>query len=167
MINEATGAVTATIPVGSGPSGVAVDPAAGTVYVTNNYDGTVSVINEATGAVTATIPVGPHPYGVAVDPAAGTVYVTNDNRHGVGDQRGDPRRDRHHPRRPRPDGVAVDPAAGTVYVTNAGAGTVSVIDTATGAVTATIPVGSDPYEVAVDPAAGTVYVTNVTSARCR
>ena len=54
-----------------------MDPAAGTVYVTNSSDGTVSVINEATSAVTATIPVGSEPDGVAVDPAAGTVYVTN------------------------------------------------------------------------------------------
>ena len=77
MINAATGAVTATIPVGAYPYGVAVDPAAGTVYVANTAADTVSVINAATGAVTATIPVGSYPYGVAVDPAAGTVYVAN------------------------------------------------------------------------------------------
>ena len=69
-------------------------------------------------------------------------------------------RDRHHPRGLLPAAVAVDPAAGTVYVTNANDGTVSVIDAATNAVTATIPVGTYPYGVAVDPAAGTVYVTN-------
>ena len=46
--------VTATIPVGSRPDGVAVDPAARTVYVTNYGDGTVSVIDAATRAVTAT-----------------------------------------------------------------------------------------------------------------
>lgn len=39
--------VTATIPVGSDPDEVAVDPAAGTVYVTNYSDGTVSVITAA------------------------------------------------------------------------------------------------------------------------
>jgi DNA-binding beta-propeller fold protein YncE len=47
--------VTATIGVGSDPDGVAVDSAAGTVYVTNADDGTVSVIDAATNAVTATI----------------------------------------------------------------------------------------------------------------
>ena len=35
VIDAATRAVTATIPAGSCPDGVAVDPAAGTVYVTN------------------------------------------------------------------------------------------------------------------------------------
>jgi DNA-binding beta-propeller fold protein YncE len=37
--------VTGTIAVGSDPLGVATDPAAGTVYVTNYEDNTVSVIN--------------------------------------------------------------------------------------------------------------------------
>jgi YVTN family beta-propeller protein len=69
--------VTATIPVGSYPDGVAVDPAAGTVYVPNSLYDTVSAIDEATNTVTAAIAVGAEPYGVAVDPVAGTVYVTN------------------------------------------------------------------------------------------
>jgi YVTN family beta-propeller protein len=69
--------VTATIPVGSYPYGVAVDPAAGTVYVANSGAGTVSVIDAATRAVTATIAVGPSPIGVAVDPATHTTYVAN------------------------------------------------------------------------------------------
>jgi len=37
---------------------------------------------------------------------------------------------------------------------------VSVIDAATRTVTATIPVGTEPFAVAADPAAGTVYVAN-------
>jgi YVTN family beta-propeller protein len=55
----------------------------------------------------------------------------------------------------------VDPAAHTAYVANGGSGTVSVIDEATGTVTATIAVGSGPDGVAVDPAAHTAYVTNL------
>ena len=35
VIDAATSTVTATITVGNGPVAVAVDPAAGTVYVTN------------------------------------------------------------------------------------------------------------------------------------
>ena len=154
--------VTATIPVGTNPYGVAVDPAAGTVYVTNQSDGTVSVIDEATSAVTATIPVGTNPYGVAVDPAAGTVYVTNqsDDTVSVIDE-ATSAVTATIPVGYAPRGVAVDPAAGTVYVTNydGASSTVSVIDAATNTVTATIPVDSNPDGVAVDPAAGTVYVT--------
>lgn len=53
--------------------------------------------------------------------------------------------------------------AQTAYITNYGDNTVSVIDTATNTVTATIPVGVDPYglnAVAVSPDGRRVYVTN-------
>ena len=154
--------VTATIPVGSYPLAVAVDPSTHTAYVTNAHDDTVSVIDAATRAVTATIPVGSFPYGVAVDPAAGTVYVANDSAHGTVSVIDAATRavTATIPVGSYPFGVAVDPAAGTVYVANYGDGTVSVIDAATRAVTATIPVGSGPDGVAVDPAAGTAYVAN-------
>jgi YVTN family beta-propeller protein len=79
VIDVATNAVTATIPVGTYPAGVAVNPPTDTAYVTNYNDDTVSVIDVATNAVTATIPVGNGPVGVAVNPATGTIYVTNQN----------------------------------------------------------------------------------------
>jgi serine/threonine-protein kinase len=69
--------VTRTIPVGFNPDGVAVDPAARSVYVANFLGNSVSVIDEAARTVTATIPVGPNPDGVAVDPTAHTAYVAN------------------------------------------------------------------------------------------
>ena len=69
--------VTATIPVGSTPEGVAVDSSTGIAYVTNRGDDSVSVISTATNTVTATIPVGDGPDGVALDAAAGTAYVAN------------------------------------------------------------------------------------------
>ena len=77
MINPTTNTVTATIPVGSDPQGVAVSPETGDVYVTNFGDGTVSVINPATNTVTATIPDSTNVFGVAVSPETGDVYVTN------------------------------------------------------------------------------------------
>ena len=77
VIDAATSTVIRTIRVGSFPFGVAVDPAARTVYVTNWGDGTVSVIDGATSTVTATLPVGSYPVGVAVDPGTHTAYVAN------------------------------------------------------------------------------------------
>ena len=48
------------------------------------------------------------------------------------------------------------------------AGAVPASAAAAYTVTATIPVGADPYGVAVDPAAETVYVANIPAlARCR
>jgi len=46
------------------------------------------------------------------------------------------------------------------YITNEGSSTVSVIDTATNTVIATIPVGSHPQGVAVTPDGSRVYVAN-------
>jgi DNA-binding beta-propeller fold protein YncE len=79
----------ATVKVGIGPDGVAVNDLTSTVYVANNADGdapgTVSVINGATcnGANTAgcapigTVPVGRSPRLAAIDTATDEVYVTD------------------------------------------------------------------------------------------
>jgi YVTN family beta-propeller protein len=45
VISGRTGTVTGTIPVGTGPRGVAVNPVTNTVYVANFFDNTVSVIS--------------------------------------------------------------------------------------------------------------------------
>jgi YVTN family beta-propeller protein len=138
------------VPVGSFPTGVAVDPAGTRVYVTDGVSNTVSVIATATNTVVATVPVGSIPIGVAVDPAGSRVYVANNNVFsGVSSTvsvidtatntvvatvpvgRG-------------PSGVAVNPAGSRVYVANSASDTVSVIDTATNTVVATVPVGRGP-----------------------
>jgi len=54
--------------VGSGPIGVAVNPAGTKAYVANSDYNTVSVIDTATNTVTATVNVGSSPYGVSVTP---------------------------------------------------------------------------------------------------
>jgi YVTN family beta-propeller protein len=80
VIDTKTNKVTATIPVGAGPLGVAVSPDGSKVYITNDNDnpGTVAVIATATNKVIATIPVGDAPFGVAVSPDGGKVYVVNE-----------------------------------------------------------------------------------------
>jgi len=65
VIATATNTVTATIPVGTNPYGVAVSPDGSTAYVTNASNNNVSVIATATNTVTATIPVGTSPEGIA------------------------------------------------------------------------------------------------------
>ena len=56
--------------------------------------------------------------------------------------------------------AAASGCAGTAYVTNIVGGTVSVINTATGAVSAPITVGLLPYWVAITPDGKRAYVTN-------
>lgn len=69
--------VIATIPVGTQPSQVAVNPRTDMIYVTNNQSGSVSVINGRTNKVTATITGFSNPNAVAVNPRTGKVYVTD------------------------------------------------------------------------------------------
>ncbi|PBJ41379.1 hypothetical protein XV03_00395 [Mycobacterium avium subsp. hominissuis] len=63
MIDTVSRAVTATIKVGNGPVGVAVDAATHTACTANNRDDTVSMIDTTSHAVTATVKVGTDPWG--------------------------------------------------------------------------------------------------------
>jgi YVTN family beta-propeller protein len=153
--------VTATIPVGKAPMGVAYDSAKGEIFVTNGQDNTVSVISDSTNTVVATIPVGAYPYGVAYDSAKGEIFVVN--LHGnsvsvisdstntvvatipVGES---------------PYNIAYDSAKGELFVTNSYDSTVSVISDSTNTVVATIPVGTEPFSIAYDSGKGEIFVVN-------
>lgn len=68
VIETSDNTVTATIPVGDRPFGIAIAPAGNFAYVTNFGSDTVSVIATTSNTVTATIAVGFQPYGVAITP---------------------------------------------------------------------------------------------------
>ena len=59
-----------------------------------------------------------------------------------------------------PVGIAVNPDTNKLYVANQYSNTVSVIDTETDKVQATINVGSFPYDIDINPLNNRVYVTN-------
>ena len=134
VINGATNAVTATIPVGSHPTVEDIDLVTNKIYVVNNGNGigtTMSVIDGSTDTVTATVTVGNYPISVAVNPVTNKIYVANF--------------------------CGNDPNCQS----DAGAqGTVSVIDGATNAVTATVTVGVGPGIVSVDQATNKIWVMN-------
>ena len=56
--------------------------------------------------------------------------------------------------------MAITPDGTKAYVVNGNSGTVSVIDTATNTVGATVTVGTAPYGVAITPDGTSAYVTN-------
>ncbi|WP_326582617.1 hypothetical protein OG889_28665 [Streptomyces sp. NBC_00481] len=66
-----------TIPVATGPYGVAVTHDGARLYVAHFPYDTVSVIDIARGEVVDTIPVADGPRGVAVSPDGSRLYVTN------------------------------------------------------------------------------------------
>jgi YVTN family beta-propeller protein len=159
VIDTATRTVTATIPVGLFPSGVAVHPSGALVYVVNNGDFTVSVINASTNAVTATVPVGSFPFGVAVHPAGTFVYVTNQTDGTVSVINTSTNTvTAVVPVGSNPAGVAVLPSGTFAYVANFGDGTLSIIDTGTNTASSPVPVGSSPAGVVANRAGTRVYV---------
>ena len=64
------------VPVGTGPSAVAVNPITNKIYVANSGSATVTVINGVDNS-TSTIAVGTNPAGIAVNPTTNKIYVTN------------------------------------------------------------------------------------------
>jgi YVTN family beta-propeller protein len=87
VIDAASNVVVATITAGEeppqegqsglgyGPSGIAIDAAGTCAYVTNQTDGTVSVLDLATNTVIDTILVGGAPGAIAVNPGTSRVAV--------------------------------------------------------------------------------------------
>ncbi len=150
-----------TIPVGTDPTSVAVDPVTATVYVANaGSPGTVSVISEATGTVVATVTLGGSPAGVAVDTTDNRIFVTNSSKDTVSAIAGATCDAAVHtcsaPTISKtgtdPVGVAYEPANGEVYVADDDAsGALSVFAGATLKLVATVVVGEYPVAVALSP----------------
>ena len=175
--------VAATIAVAANPFTVAVSPNGKRAYVTSTSGGSVSVIDADPGSasyntVTATIAVGVNPMGVAVTPDSKKVYVTNygENANGVEKYSTvmvidvDPDSATYNTVTTTltsityPIGVAVSPDGTAVYVTGAtsqGLGQVSVIDTASNAVSSTINLKTvSPTAVRFNPDGTRAYVLN-------
>jgi YVTN family beta-propeller protein len=153
--------VTATISVGTAPTGVAYDSTKGKMFVANSGFNTVSVISDSTNSVVSTVTAGTSPAGVTYDSAKGEVFVTN---HGsgtvsvisdttnavvatvtVGTS---------------PNNIVYDSGKGEIFVVNSGDNTVSVISDSTNAVVATVTVGTSPYKVVYDSRLGEIFVAN-------
>jgi YVTN family beta-propeller protein len=129
-------------------------------YITNETDGTVSVIATASNTVTATIPVGTQPYGTAVTPDGSKVYVANMGANTVSViATATNTVIATIPGFSEPFGVAVTPDGSKVYVSNFFSNTVSVIATASNTVIGSpITVGSHPQGIAMTPDGSTLYI---------
>ncbi|NIZ10887.1 YncE family protein [Pseudooceanicola sp. HF7] len=86
ILDAETGELIKSVPVGSGPLNVAVDPESGLAYVAVRGSGTVVVIN-ADGEVVGNLDVGTFPNHLAVDSKGGVLVVNK--RSGDDDPKGD------------------------------------------------------------------------------
>ncbi|HEY3714948.1 MAG TPA: ABC transporter substrate-binding protein [Jatrophihabitantaceae bacterium] len=150
----ADGSLHDAVSVGQNPGGIAYG--AGSIWVTNTSDGTVSRINPRTHAVIQKIPVGGQPAGVAV--TGDGVWVANS---------GDGTVTRINALADRAVGVPIPVgnapsaiAAGSsgVWVANRNDDTIQRINPTTGTAGLPIPVGEGPNGLALD--GRTVWVAN-------
>jgi YVTN family beta-propeller protein len=171
VIRTSDNTVVATIPVGDRPWDIAITPDGDLAYVTHQLQTpeNVSVIDTSTNTVVATLTLGlGFARGVAFTPDSALAYVgialpyevwvinTSTSTvaavvSGLGSQS---------------SAVAITPDGAKAYVTKVSSAivdTVSVIDTSTNTIEATVPVGSVPHGVAITPDGAFVYVINLNS----
>jgi YVTN family beta-propeller protein len=151
----------ATIEVGDGPALVRADPVHDRVYVSNGFDGSVSVIDGATHAVVATLPFGA--WDVALNPLTNRVYVPDPEAGAIRVVDGETLAvlatiftDADASL------MAADPFTRKVYATDTYADRVLVIDGETNTVVGTIPVGDGPFFIEVNPLSRRVYTFDYT-----
>lgn len=173
VINTATDAVIAEIPVGVNPFGIAINGTGTRLFVTNDQYDSVRFIDATNNSVIRDVdvfnPANPsrrmNPYGVVANLAGTRLYVTNnsDNTVSVIDtalQQQVASIQISNLDLPRPYGIAINPAGTRVYVANAGENTLVVIDATTNSVIKTIPGFSGPIGVTVSHDGKRVYVAD-------
>jgi YVTN family beta-propeller protein len=164
-ISITNGTVLPPVPVGGSAGAFSVETATGDLCVLNWDTDSVAVLAPNISAVLRQVAVGGAPTAVAVDSATGVAYVLGSDNVSVfnmvthelvrsvsvglasSDEFG-----------ATSQAVVVDPTDNEVFVANAGSNTVTVISTATNAVTATVPVAAFPQALAWDNLTDEVYV---------
>jgi 6-phosphogluconolactonase (cycloisomerase 2 family) len=190
-ISSDTGALTATawssVPAGTNPSAIAVDPTGRFAYVANWGSGDVwaYTIDDATGALTrmtaagGTMPAGTNPTAIAVDPFGRFVYVANYGSGNVLAYTINPSTGALAQvsgtggmvtAGTSPSSIAIDPYGRFVYATNLGSGDVSAygINPSTGGLAslgANVAGGTSPGSITVDPSGKFAYAGGTTDVR--
>jgi YVTN family beta-propeller protein len=137
--------------------GMAVDEAAGKLYVTRAGNAELAIVDEASGSVT-NIATGAIPCAVAVNPATNRIYVVNHEDNTVNAIDGISGKALAIVKvGEKPQGIAIDAKANRIYVANVHGDSVSVIDGARNAVIDTLRIGHNPYALVVNDRAARLY----------
>lgn len=141
-------------------------------YVSNERDGTVSVIDTGTGVVIASLPVGGRPRGIRAGRTGERVYVAVSAQSWVREPFPeaivviDARSQtiaRRIPVGKDPEQFVVTPDEGRLVTANEESATASITDLARDATIAVLPVGIEPEGVAISPDGSVAYVTAETT----
>lgn len=161
VIDTATDAVLAKVPVGLHPAHVVLTPDGRFAYVTNGGDNTLSVIDASTQRRLSTIAVGKFPHGIRVSPDGKQAYVANlkGNTVSVVDTASQ-KEVAQIPVGKGPAQVGFTPDGRLAFVSLSGENAVAVIDPATRKVLHRIAVGTVPIQLFATPDSTTLLVAN-------
>ena len=140
------------VDTGEGPDAIVYEPKHGEVYVFNHHGNSATVIDAKTNKVAATIPLEGSPEFAAVDSAAGRVYVNIEDKSEVAAiDTATHKVVANWPLAPgeSPSGIALDPAHHRAFSTCDNQ-MMTMLDTESGKVVATAPIGKGPDGGAFD-----------------
>jgi YVTN family beta-propeller protein len=132
------------IDTGSNPDAIVYEPRHGEVYVFNHTGNSVTVINAKTGTVSATIPLGGTPEFAAVDEEAGRIYCNIEDKSEVAVIDAEKHEVvAHWPLGPGegPSGIALDAQHHRLF-SGCHNKMMTMLDTESGKVIATVPIGA-------------------------
>jgi YVTN family beta-propeller protein len=163
LIDTNTLTVTARVPAGTTPDGIAYDPVHGKAYVSNEHDHVETVIDLATNTAKTPIEIGGEAGNSVYDPASRTVMVNVQDRNELVII--DPATDTITGRIPVPDCVSnhslyLDGANKLAFITCEGSAKLLVLDLQTRQVTARFDTGDSPDVLAFDQGLHCLYVAS-------
>jgi YVTN family beta-propeller protein len=175
IISGTTYTVLGRLPVGYAPSNLIYDPVSGEIVVANEYSSNLSLISPSTQRIVGNVNLsGFYPWGLAYDPQDQELYLSDadlginvatgnassqiyalmaSNYSLVASENVDP----------VTLGIAYAPAENLVLAASYLSDVVDVLDPASLAWVATVPVGDNPVAVLYDPGTSNVYVANTVS----
>jgi len=147
--------------------GMAVDEAAGKIYVTRAGKAELAIVDEASGTVT-NMATGATPCTVALNPATNLSYVGKHEDHAVTVIDGAQAKILATVKvGEKPQGIVIDAKANRIYVANVHGDSISVIDGARNAVVKTLHVRHNPYALAVNDRTAQLYAVFETESPSR
>jgi YVTN family beta-propeller protein len=160
-IDETTLKVTAHIPGGVYPDGMAYAPQVHKLYVSDEHGGTDTVIDVKTHSRVATIALGGEVGNTQYDPASEHIFANVQTRHQLIEI--DPATDKVIDRIDLPGaegnhGLLIDLGQRQAFIACEGNDKLLVLDLPTRKVTASFDVGKDPDVLALDPGLHRLYV---------